>query len=125
MVHQAEKVYRDDQQAMAGVTASASTPHATFKHTATGMFRFFQDARRFERFRQASNPSTSSEENQVNTLIYCMGDEAGDVLRGLKLTEAEHRQYSTVRDGFQDFFIVKKNVVSERALFNMRKHARR
>lgn len=70
---------------------------------------------------QASNLSTSSEETQVNTLIYCMGDEADDVLRGLKLTEAEQWQFNTVRDGFHDFFIAKESVVYERARFNMRK----
>lgn len=40
---------------------------------------------RFERFRQASNLHTTTEENKVNTLVYCMGDEADDVLKGLKL----------------------------------------
>lgn len=38
--------------------------------------------RRFEIFRLASNLHLSSEANQVNTLIYCMGDEAEDILRG-------------------------------------------
>ena len=36
--------------------------------------------RRFERFRQASGLAEKSEEAQVNTLIYCMGDEADDIL---------------------------------------------
>ncbi len=44
--------------------------------------------RRFERFCQAGNLSASSEENPMNTLIYYMGDEADDVLRGLKLSDA-------------------------------------
>lgn len=77
--------------------------------------------RRFERFRLASNLSTNSEENQVNTLIYCMGDEADDVLRGLKLSEDDLKVYKKVKDGFHNFFVVKKNVVYERARFNMRK----
>ena len=38
--------------------------------------------RRFDHFRLASNLNATSEENQVNTLVYCMGDEAEDVLRG-------------------------------------------
>ncbi len=77
--------------------------------------------RRFERFRLASNLNVSSEENQVNTLIYCMGDEADDILRGLTLPAAERDTYKGVRDGFQSFFVVKKNVIYERAKFNMRK----
>ncbi len=36
--------------------------------------------RMFERFRSASNLNENSDENQVNTLIYCMGDEADDIL---------------------------------------------
>lgn len=55
-----------------------------------------------------SNQATRTEENQVNTLIYCMGDKAGEVLRGLKVNEADQRQYAKVRDGFQSFFVEKK-----------------
>ncbi|XP_061920402.1 uncharacterized protein K02A2.6-like [Entelurus aequoreus] len=77
--------------------------------------------RRFERFRLASNLNASSEDNQVNTLIYCMGDEADDILRGLNLTAAQRRTYQGVREGLQGFFVVKKNVIYERAKFNMRK----
>ncbi len=39
---------------------------------------------RFERFRLASNLHVSSQANQVNTLINCMGDEADDVSKQLK-----------------------------------------
>lgn len=55
---------------------------------------------RFERFHQASNLSSSSEDNQENTLIYCMGDEADDVLRGLKLDDADQHCYNKVKDAF-------------------------
>ena len=34
--------------------------------------------RRFERFRQASGLATKTEENQVNTLVYSMGEKADD-----------------------------------------------
>lgn len=36
--------------------------------------------RRFKRFHLASKLNVSSEENQVNTLIYCMGHEVDDIL---------------------------------------------
>jgi hypothetical protein len=36
--------------------------------------------RRFERFRSASGLDEKSEETQVNTLVYTMGDEADDIL---------------------------------------------
>ena len=50
-----------------------------------------------------------------------MGDEADDVLRGLKLSDTDLRNYSKVQEGFQSFFVVKKNIVYELARFNMRK----
>lgn len=76
--------------------------------------------RRFERFRAASSLDKSSDANQVNTLIYCMGDEADDVLRGLTLTPEQKLIYSHVRDGFTNFFVPKKNVIYQRAKFNQR-----
>lgn len=45
--------------------------------------------RRFERFRIASGLELQSDENQVITLIYTMGDEAEDVITSLNLTEEE------------------------------------
>ncbi|CAI5638740.1 unnamed protein product [Oreochromis niloticus] len=115
-----------DDRLRAGVSTAASTPSATFSIQPPEPFDFSKPhewtrwVRRFERFRQASNLSASSEENQVNTLIYCMGDEADDVLRGLKLSDVDQRDYAKVRDSFHNFFIVRKNVY-ERARFNMRK----
>lgn len=110
-----------------GASMAASAPTATFNIQPPEPFDFNKPLewtkwiRRFERFRQASNLTTNSEENQVNTLIYCMGDEADDVLRGLKLSDADMQKYDKVKDGFRDFFIVRKNIVFERACFNMRK----
>jgi hypothetical protein len=50
-----------------------------------------------------------------------MGDEADNVLRGLKISDEDLRSYTKVREGFQSFFVVKKNIVYECARFNMRK----
>ena len=47
--------------------------------------------RRFERFRVASNLTEKSEENQVNILVYSMGDAADDILITLGLT-AENKK---------------------------------
>ena len=66
------------------------------------------------------NLNATSEENQVNTLVYCMGDEAEDVLKGLTLTTDERKMYTDVRAGFDGFFVPKKNVIYERAKFNQR-----
>lgn len=50
----------------------------------------------------------------------CMGNEADNVLGGLKLTDSDQRLYSKIQDGLQSLFIVEKNVVYKRARFNMR-----
>lgn len=105
---------------------AASIPSATFTIKPPEPFDFSKPhewekwIRRFERFRLASNLNCSSEANQVNTLIYCMGDEADDVLRGLVLTQQQRLQYNAVKEGFDGYFVPKKNVIYERAKFNQR-----
>lgn len=54
----------------------------------------------------------------MNTLIYCMEDEADDVLRGQPLSDAQRQEYETVKETFSRFFVPKKNVIYERARFN-------
>ncbi len=49
----------------------------------------------FERFRVASGLELQPEENQVNTLIYTMGDEAEDILTSLLLTSEQLSEYNT------------------------------
>ena len=77
--------------------------------------------RRFERFRQASGLSEKGEATQISTLIYSMGDEADDILRSCTLTEEVRAQYTGVRDALGDYFTKRRNVIFERARFNMRR----
>ena len=77
--------------------------------------------RRFERFRQASGLTEKSEEAQVNTLIYCMGDKADDILHSFKLSEDDSKKYSVVKQKFDGHFVKRRNVIFERAKFNSRK----
>lgn len=98
-----------------------TTPTAAFTIQPPEAFSFAKPLewekwmRRFERFRLASNLHLSSDANQVNTLIYCMGDEADDILRGLELTEDQRRQHEPVKNAFDKYFVPKKNVIYERA----------
>ena len=69
----------------------------------------------------ASGLSEKSSENQVNTLVYTMGDSADDILASLGLTEEEKKTYDTVVAKFQGHFVKKRNVIFERAKFNQRK----
>ena len=76
--------------------------------------------RRFERFRIVSGLELKADENQVNTLIYMMGDEAEDVLTVLNLSEEETADYETLRDKLDAHFVVRRNVIFERVKFNQR-----
>lgn len=105
----------------------AAGPSATFSIRPPEPFDFSKPQdwakwiRRFERFRLASNLQENSDENQVNTFIYCMGDEADDILRGLPLADADKTKYDAVKAGFEAHFVGRRNVIYERARFNMRK----
>lgn len=118
----------DEQAPVApgGGRVATATPTATFSIKPPEAFDFAKPhewqkwIRRFERFRLASNLNNSSEANQVNTLVYCMGDEADDVLRGLVLTDEQRQQYDAVKTRFDRYFVPKKNVIYERAKFNKR-----
>jgi hypothetical protein len=76
--------------------------------------------RRFERYRVASALDKASDENQVNTLIYTMGTEADDIIQSLGISEEEQKRYDVVKQKLENFFIIKRNVIFERAKFNLR-----
>ena len=77
--------------------------------------------RRFERFQQASDLTSKTEESQVNTLIYTMGNEAEDILSSFSLNKEDKKKYDTVKEKFENVFVKKRNVIYERARFNQRK----
>ena len=76
--------------------------------------------RRFERFREASGLKSKEQASQVNTLVYCMGDEADDILSSLGLSD-DKKSYETVKTKLEGHFVKRKNVIYERAKFNQRK----
>ncbi|UYV70501.1 K02A2.6-like [Cordylochernes scorpioides] len=76
--------------------------------------------KRFQRYRIASELSEKSENEQVNALIYIMGDKAEEILILFNLSEAQINDYKLVVSKFQDYFIGKRNVIYERAKFNRR-----
>ncbi|UYV64657.1 K02A2.6-like, partial [Cordylochernes scorpioides] len=76
--------------------------------------------KRFQRYRIASGLSEKSESEQVNALIYIMGDKAEEILILFNLSEAQINDYKLVASKFQDYFIGKRNVIYERAKFNRR-----
>ena len=74
--------------------------------------------KRFEQFRVASGLATEDESRQVNTLLYCLGEEADDVLASINITDEGKKKYATVVEKFDALFQVRKNVIFERARFN-------
>ena len=78
-------------------------------------------SRRFERFRQASGVAKEQEESQINILICAMGDQADDILNSFKLSTTQLKQYHTVKTKFDDHFVVRRNVIFQRAKFNLRR----
>ena len=98
---------------------------ATFQVNPPEQFTFKPEewekwSRRFERFGIASGLSKESEDSQVNALIYSMGDTADDLLLSFDLSEADRKKDKPVKDKFDSHFVIKKNVIYERAKFNMR-----
>ena len=75
---------------------------------------------RWERFRVASELTKKPEETQIATFIYSMGEDADDIFSTLPLTAEERKVYNTVISKFESHFIIKRNVIFERAKFNQR-----
>ena len=77
--------------------------------------------RRFERFRIASGLAGKDDETQVNALIYTVGDQADDILASFSLSAEESKTYGIVKSKFDNYFVKRRNVIYERAKFNMRR----
>ena len=76
--------------------------------------------RRFEQFRSASGLESKGEQRQVSTLLYCLGEEADDVLTSTNISEENRKKYGEVMAKFDGLFKVRRNVILERARFNRR-----
>ena len=71
----------------------------------------------FEQFCLASGLSAESNERQVSTLLYCLGQDADEILVSTGITTEERKTYSEVLRKFEQFFKVRKNTIL-RARFN-------
>lgn len=61
-----------------------------------------------------------ADENQVNALIYTMGEQAEEILVSLHLTPEEASDYETVKRRLDAHFVARRNIIFERAKFNQR-----
>ena len=76
--------------------------------------------RRFERYRIASGLQNKTEQEQVETLLYAMGECADDIITTLRVNE-ETASYTDVRAALNGYFAARRNTIVERARFNTRK----
>ena len=76
--------------------------------------------RHFNRFRSWSQLAGRPGAEQVNMFVYCMGEEADDILETFVLTEAQRNDFDAVCERFTNHFILRRNVIYERAKFNSR-----
>ena len=74
----------------------------------------------FEQYHLASGLSGESDARQVSTLLYCLGEEAEDVLTSANVSEKDRKKLDTVVQKLDNFFQVRKNVIFESARFNRR-----
>lgn len=72
----------------------------------------------FEQYRLASGLSKEPEEHQVNTLLYCLSEEAEDILTSTNISEDNRKKYDRVLAKFDSFFKIRKNVIIECSKFN-------
>ena len=62
--------------------------------------------KRFQQFRLASGLSEDSNAKQVSTLLYCMGQDAEEMLASTNITTVDREQYDQVLAQFDSFFKV-------------------
>ena len=70
--------------------------------------------KRYEQFRVASGLSTDSDDKQVSTLLYCLGEEAELVLISTSATEEDRKDNVSIMAKSDAFFKVRRNVIFER-----------
>ncbi|GLV44724.1 hypothetical protein CBL_20635, partial [Carabus blaptoides fortunei] len=73
--------------------------------------------RRFERFRSVSGLNDKTGTEQIDALIFYMGDQAEDIFASFKLKDDEKKDYRKVVNAFESHFVVKRNVIYESYLF--------
>ena len=76
--------------------------------------------RRFEQFRVASSLDKEAGTQHVSTLLYGLGEEAETVLSSTNITDVERADYKKVVEKLDRYFLVRRNVIFERARFNRR-----
>lgn len=111
---------------MSTTTTSKSASAAQFVFSPPNSFDFQNPSswerwlQRFERYRIVSRLNLQPPETQVATLIYCLGEDAEDIISTSSLSQYDQKDYEKVKSMFQDHFTKKRNIIYERVKFNLR-----
>ena len=57
---------------------------------------------------------------QVNALVYAIGDEADDIMEGFDLTDEEREVYQSIKNRFDEHFVIRRKAIFEKANINRR-----
>ena len=75
---------------------------------------------RFEQYCLASRLAGRDEKRQVSTFLYCLAEDAEDVLDTKRISSGDKNKCDKVVEAFDNYFKVCKNIIFERARFNKR-----
>ena len=67
--------------------------------------------RHFEQYHITSGLTKEDDECQVSTLLYCLGEEADDVLTSMNITAESRKKFADVQQKFNEFFQIRKNLI--------------
>ena len=70
----------------------------------------------FERFREASGLSQKSEETQISTLIYSMGNWSNDIVKWFALSKEDTKKYAAVIEKFNNCYGKLCNIIYDRTM---------
>jgi len=70
-----------------------------------------------QKYRAALGLLKEAHEHQVSTLLYCLGEEAEDILEITGISDKHRKDYNKVLSMFDAFFGIRKNVIVERTKF--------
>ena len=75
---------------------------------------------RFERYRMCTKLNNESDEIQISTLLYVMGEQSENILQSFALSDDDSKKYDTVSKSFKDYFQPCENILSLRKKFYRR-----
>ena len=76
--------------------------------------------RRFERFLQVAKINREADEVKISNLIYYLGTRAEEIFDTFTIEEEDKTKYDVVKQKYEDYFLVARNIIIEHAVFNAR-----